>query len=253
MERALEHAQEQKPDLLITGGDLIMDALSADKERMKAQWDLYRRVLKGNISVPVEQCIGNHDVWGWNNPQLYKGQSGYGKSYALDVLELERPYRSFDRGGWHFVVLDSTYPKTVGYTAKLDNEQFEWLEDDLRKNTQRPTMIVSHIPILSACVFFDGPNEERGNWRVPGAWMHIDARRLKDLFWRFKNVKACISGHIHLQDHLHYLGVAYFCNGAVCGAWWKGDCQEVRPGYAIMDLFDDGHVSGHYSSYGWSK
>jgi predicted phosphodiesterase len=82
--------------------------------------------------------------------------------------------------------------------------------------------------------------------------MHIDSRRLKDLFYKNKQVKACISGHIHMVDRVHYLGVAYLCNGAVCGAWWKGDCQEFKPGYAILDLYPDGLVFSRYVSYGWT-
>jgi len=47
--------------------------------------------------------------------------------------------------------------------------------------------VVSHIPIISTSVFFDGDNEKSGNWNVPRAWMHIDARKIKDLFADYPN------------------------------------------------------------------
>lgn len=252
-ERALEHAQEQGPDVIFTGGDLVMDSLAVDKDRMKSQWAIYQSVLKANLGTPIEQCIGNHDVWGWSTQAVSRNEPGYGKGYALDMLELQRPYRSFDRAGWHFIVLDSTFPKRGGgYTAKLDDEQFEWLSDDLdRVPKNRPVMVMSHIPILAVCPFLDGENEKTGQWRVPGAWMHIDARRIKDLFKRHANVKLCVSGHQHMVDRVKYLDVCYHCNGAVSGGWWRGNYQEFAPGYALIDLFEDGSSFSRYVPFGW--
>lgn len=176
----------------------------------------------------------------------------WGKKWAIDVLQLGSPYRSFDRAGWHFIVLDSTYPHESGYIAKLDEDQFDWLKEDLsRTPKETPILVLSHIPILSASAYFDGPNEKSGNWQVPSAWMHIDARRIKDLFRLYPNIKLCLSGHIHLVDRVDYLGISYFCNGAVCGDWWNGNFQECAPGYAIVDLYDDGTCENEYVLWGW--
>jgi hypothetical protein len=72
------------------------------------------------------------------------------------------------------------------------------------------------------------------------------------LFKQHTNVKACISGHIHLVDRVDYLGVTYMCGGAVCGAWWKGSrFNECDPGYSLIDLYDDGSVERQYVAYGW--
>src|SRR5262245_619880 len=67
MARALQHAQNlaDKPDIIFNGGDSIMDALGADKARTKTQWQVWQSVLRNECSLPVEHCIGNHDVWGW--------------------------------------------------------------------------------------------------------------------------------------------------------------------------------------------
>ncbi|HMS55152.1 MAG TPA: metallophosphoesterase [Fimbriimonadaceae bacterium] len=254
MEAALIHAQSQKdkPNVIFTGGDLIMDSFGADAERTKTQWDIFSSVLKANAKIPVEHTVGNHDVWGWGNRAKYEKEPKFGKASACEVLSLEKPYRSFDRAGWHFVVLDSTFPHEGGYKARLDEEQFEWLQSDLASTPKTvPVMVISHIPIIAVCSMFDGENEKTGNWVIPGAWVHIDARRIKDLFKKHPNVKLCVSGHEHLIDQVVYNGVTYFCNGAVCGGWWGGDYHECTYGYALIDLFDDGSFENRYVPYGW--
>jgi 3',5'-cyclic AMP phosphodiesterase CpdA len=202
--------------------------------------------------LPVEHCLGNHDIWGWNRRQsLASGREPrYGKRWAMDVLGLEERYRSFDRAGWHFIVLDSTHAHGESYRADLDPEQFEWLRADLRAAGNRPVLILSHIPILSAAAYFDGDNERTGDWVVPGAWMHQDARRLKNLFREHRNVKLCLSGHLHLRDRVDYEEVTYLCNGAVSGGWWRGPYQECEAGYALIDLRADGTFDHRYLRYG---
>lgn len=258
MAACLHHVQEQKdkPDLVLVGGDCVMDSFGATRDRTQVQWDLWRNVLQGECSLPVEACIGNHDVWGWNKKesQTTGKEPLYGKKWAMEMLGLGERYRSFDKAGWHFIALDSTQPGPAGddYKAFLDDAQFDWLARDLAAvNPQTPVLVWSHIPILSAAAFMDGDNEKSGDWVVPGAWMHLDARKIKDLFLKHPNVKVCLSGHLHLIDRVDYNGVAYLCNGAVCGSWWKGANQECREGYALVDLFSDGSFESQYVEYGW--
>jgi len=248
---ALEHAQAQKPDLIIMGGDMIADSLATPPEKVQEHWDTYRAVLNEHCHTPIEHCLGNHDVFGWAKPELYRDHPLYGRAWATQELGVQQWHRSMDLGGWHIVFLDSTYPAEGGYTAKLDEAQFEWFTQDLA-NTSLPTLVVSHIPILGACPFLDGDNETSGDWRVPGAWMHIDARRIKDLFLQHPHVKLCISGHIHLVDQVLYNGVTYCCNGAVCAGWWKGKYQECDFGYALVDLHPDGRFGNRYVPFGFS-
>jgi hypothetical protein len=82
--------------------------------------------------------------------------------------------------------------------------------------------------------------------------MHVDARRLKDLFRIHPNVKLCLSGHTHLIDRVDYLGVTYLCSGAVSGAWWKGPYQEFQNSFTIIDLYDGGSFDFQVWAYPWS-
>lgn len=242
----LKHVQEQadKPELILFGGDNVMNVDGGGKASADEQIGLWKSVIKNECSLPHQVAVGNHDVFG-NHPVD-------GKKWAEDAYALLKRYYAFDRNGWKFVVLDSTSPEAGGYKGRLDDEQFDWLERTLRDTEKTtPICVLSHIPILGVCVFFDGENEKSGNWVVPGSWMHIDARRIKTLFTKHPNVKLCLSGHIHLADVATYLGVTYACNGAVCGAWWGGNYHEFAPGYALVDLFEDGTSKVEFITYGW--
>lgn len=248
MAKAYRHAQLLKPavDFIINGGDCIMDSLAADKQKTKIQWDLYHSILKSENSLPVYHCIGNHDVWGWsienNKPEADKL---YGKQWAVETLALPKRYYSFTKNKWHFIMLDSTQSNPAGgYVAYIDTEQMDWLQEELKNSKDKFICIVSHIPILSICAgLFFNKMETNGDLKIPHYLMHSDFLTLKKLFLNYKNIKVCLSGHIHLQDELDYLGIKYYCNGAVSGRWWKGAFQEFDPAYAAFDFFDDGTVS----------
>jgi len=249
--KCLHHLQnlEVKPDFIVNGGDVVMGSKNATLEKSEKEWAMYQKVMKSENSLPVYTCVGNHDIL-LNDKKISSFPDG--KSRAADKLELSKPYYSFDQNGWHFIVLDSVQEKfdRQGYTAKLGEAQMEWLEKDLQKTTaQTPVMIISHIPILSACVFLDGQNVKNDDWHVPGGWMHTDCAEIVALFYKHKNIRLAISGHIHLHDQVVYNGITFCCNGAVCGDYWFGKTQQTKAGYAIIDLFSDGSFTNKYISY----
>lgn len=252
--KALHHAQSQKPkvDFIMNGGDSIMDSLEADKQKTQTQWDLFHSVLKKENSLPIYHCIGNHDVWGWfiknDKPEADRL---YGKVWVVDTLQMPKRYYSFTKGKWHFIVLDSTQLNPAGgYIAYLDAEQLDWLKQELERTKDKFVCVVSHIPILSICaaLFFE-KTEANGDLKIQRNLMHTDFLALKKIFINYPNIKVCLSGHIHLQDELNYLGVKYYCNGAVSGNWWKGSFQEFAPAYAVIELYDDGGCSRKMIEY----
>jgi len=251
------HTMKDKPDFVINTGDNIMDSLKRSKEETAAQWDSWRKYYRSKLKFDLFSCIGNHDVWGWSlkDKELAKDPL-FGKNWAVNELGIPNRYYSIDRNGWHFIFLDSSFfdEDNHSYTAKLDKEQFNWLEKDLKNTSPKtPVCVVSHIPIISSSAFFDGANEKSGNWQVPGAWMHIDARKIKDLFSAYPNIKLAISGHVHLDEKTSYLGIEYHCNGAACGAWWQGKYQEFPPMYAVIDLNEDGTFHSELIHYDWKQ
>jgi Icc protein len=262
----LEHVQSlpatggtDAPDLIITGGDTIMDGFEKARDRTKLQWDLWRKVKAGHCGVGVKSVIGNHDVWGWMKSKAGTtgGEPLYGKAWACEEFGRATPWESFDRGGWHVVLLDSTFPHKESYIGRIDDAQWDWLERDLAAvPAATPVLLVSHIPILSihplAAARAVATADGLPTFSVNGNLVHVDHDRFRTLFAKHSNVKACLSGHLHIVEDISYGGVRYLCNGAVSAGWWRGFHHGTDYGYALVDLFDDGTVACRYVPYGWT-
>ena len=249
------------PALVITGGDLPMDTASTPEARSKVEWDLFTKVLRDTVSsrVPVYHTIGNHDVFGRDKAKSKASgdEPHYLKRWFLDLFGYQRTYRSFDMAGWHFVILDSLLlGEAKDFVGKLDAQQLDWFKQDLAAvPSTTPVVIVSHVPIISVANFFDRDDEE---WKpgpetfdIKSSRMHVDCRELDALFVKHRNVKLCLSGHLHLLDRCRYNGVEYICDGAVSGAKWKGPKRQTPEGYGLIDLFDDGTFRHEYVTFGW--
>ncbi len=254
MRKAYRNVNALKPsvDFIINGGDAIMDALNAPKDKVQKQWDVWNTVLKEENRLPIHHCIGNHDAWGWQmtDPEV-KNDPLYDKKWVLQQHNMKERFYSFEHKGWKFIVLDSPQENNGGYIARLDEPQFAWLENELKQtDVSQHVCIVSHIPIVSFCaaVFYD-KNEANGDWKISRALLHVDSRRITDMFRSYKNIRCCLSGHIHLQDHVEYRGIPYYCNGAVSGDWWNGPFKGFDPAYAVFEFGAEGTVSRTIVNY----
>ncbi len=254
MRKAFQHVNSlsKKPDFIINGGDAIMDAMAADKIKTQLQWDVWNKVLSEVNRLPIYHCIGNHDAWGWQvKDEAVKADPLYDKAWAVQQHKMPSRFYSFEKQNWKFIVLDSAQENNGGYIARLDEAQMAWLETELKNTaTDEHICFVSHIPIVSFCaaMFFDDhlPN---GDWKLSRALLHVDARKITQLFSGYKNIRCCLSGHIHLQDAVDYKGIQYFCNGAVSGNWWNGAFKGFDPAYAIFDFEKDGSVQRKMINY----
>lgn len=252
--QCLQHVQSRpdKIDLILTGGDLIMDSFEADAQRTRLQWGLFTGALKRDNSLPVFHTLGNHDIWGWNKSKSSTSgsEAQWGKKWATDTLGLAAPYHSHQRAGWKFIHLDSVAPRgDTGYFAKLDEAQLAWLKAEL-DNTPKttPIVVISHIPILSITALFGLKDKSLA---YSPSNMHEDGLILHQMFAAAGNVKLCLSGHIHLLDRTQTDGVTYICDGAVSGSWWKGTHGTCPEGYGVVELFDDSTFAHQYIPWGW--
>lgn len=267
---AFEHvmAQSDRPELILTGGDHVMDAWAQTDERTKEQFGLWHKVYKDHCTIPMKACIGNHDLWAINREKskVSGNEPNLGKQRAIDELGIPHRYYAFTQAGWKFIVLDSVTPTSPdGYQGGLDTEQFEWLKGELQQTSaKQPVLILTHIPILHASsLLVKDDNKPR---QLARGKIYMDALSVVDLFQKYPNVKVVLGGHIHIVERLELLGITFLCNGAVSGNWWKNRSQEERakidleappriersrPGYAMVDLFEDGTFANQYVDYGW--
>ena len=61
--QAIKHVNQQDVDFVITGGDLIMDALGVGFGKADSLYLMYTGLLD-SFSVPVYNTLGNHEVFG---------------------------------------------------------------------------------------------------------------------------------------------------------------------------------------------
>ena len=244
------NSASDRADFCIGGGDMIMDAMSTPKDKVKEMWKTFHGIMQGNNSLEVHHTIGNHDVF---NIGRSEASYGDGKKWACDELKISGRYYSIDKGNWRFIILDSIHKRPfAGYLGRLDEEQMAWVTKTVNETPDGMYIcVVSHIPLLAVCTMFDGGKVKADTWRIGGGNLHEDAKALKDLFYKSGKVKACLSGHIHLIDELEYNGTKYYCNGAVAGGWWGGNNQEFPPVYAMMNFYDDGTSSRELNLYKW--
>jgi Icc protein len=241
------NAQDRKVDLILNGGDMVFDMNKENLDTINAQWKLVHQLVKNENSIPIRYALGNHDIWWFEND---KGQAAYGKQCSLDQLQLPKAYYSFTQAGWKFIVLDSVHLDidNTWYIGKLGDEQFQWLEQELKAtDPNMPVLVLSHIPILTSTVLVEDNIVNR--WEVLGGQMHTDTTKIVSLFYQHPNVKLCLSGHIHLREQLVYDNLTFLCNGAVSGAWWRGNNRETAPGYGLIDLYTDGSFDEKYVNY----
>lgn len=263
-----------RPDLVLTGGDLVMDVFEQNQTRSQQLWDLFTRTLADECKIPVRHCLGNHDIWGWDKKKsgTTGAEPGWGKRWAVDLLGLPGPYYAFDVGGWKFIVLDSVQPTDPegGYYGGIDRAQLDWLKDQLERTPPTmPVVVLSHIPILSGSALVTSSNFDAGGIVIPRGNVIHNCDRLVRLFESFPNMRICLSGHIHQVERTDFQGISYLCNGAVSGAWWEGKTVNAakrdakakptdpqRPmrcdeGFGLLDLFADGTFIHQYATYGW--
>lgn len=255
MASCLRHcmAQKDRPSMVITGGDLIMDAFDQDAVRTKLQWDLFTRVMKDENGVPVHHTLGNHDIWGWNKDKSKTSgsEAGWGKKWALDLLGMERAYYAMDAGMWRVIVLDSVQPHPDGYVGGVDEAQLAWLDGELGSSKGRPVMVVTHIAVFAPSAAMYNTKLENGNRVIYSSLMMANAHEVTKVFKKHGNVKLCLQGHMHRNDRAELDGTTYITSGAVCGAWWKGPGEQCIEGYGLVDLFDDDSFAHQYQAYGW--
>ncbi len=259
-------ALDPAPDFILHTGDVIMDSWGVrDAARVEKLWSVWRGAA-AKLRAPLRACLGNHDIW------IGETRERDGFRYqlrAMEELQLERPWYAFEQGGWWFIVLESTRPAVEGektfYRAHLDPAQLEWFRGEVaRTPATQPLMVCSHIPILSAAVHdwaqtresvmdFPAPGRASGAWVVSSALMHTDSHALQAVLRQRGGVTVCVSGHLHLQDHVVYDGVHYLGNGAVSADWWgKPVFRQTGAGFAVLDLQPDGTWARTYHSCAWA-
>ena len=176
----LTNGLECDPLFTVVAGDVCDDwGYEKDLVQMNA--------FLSKLNTPVLYGIGNHET-------LLR--SGFGPGYNMDAFNnflaaqqsingLDKLLYSFNAGQWHFIIWPDPLRNNFWETHP---HYFEWLERDLEKHKERPTMVFQHVPSQPI-----------------GITPHINyaesvyvRRTYLDLLAKHGNVKYILSGHVHI-------------------------------------------------------
>ena len=240
--RCFEKINTVRPDLVITGGDLIFDALEKPYDHARKLFELYQQTAR-TLQPPVHNVIGNHDVFGLH---VQSGVSPKDPNYGKKMYEdrFGKTYSSFDHKGWHFILLDSIgMGEDRRFYGFIDPAQIEWLRGDLEKTgKERPIIVVTHMPLVTGVIPFTGQPVESQRMMVV-----TNAHEVLKLLSGY-GVKAVLQGHTHVREVVDYLGCKYITSGSVAGAWWKGAWMGHPEGFGVLRV-QNGEVSWRYEQY----
>ncbi len=242
--QAIDSVNKIAPDFVITGGDLIMDALAQSYSRSDSAYQLYNKIVK-KFEMPVYNTMGNHELFGvYEESGVDTLHSEYGKKMYEN--RIGKPYYSFDYGNWHFVVLDGTGTNANRrYYGYVDSLQLQWLEKDLEKTGNRPIAVSIHIPLLSvASQIIEGATEPMSERAIVN-----NANQVREILEKY-NTRLVLQGHLHFLEDINYNGIRYITGGAVSSKWWTGTRHGLEEGFLKIDV-DGEDFSWEYIDYGW--
>ncbi|MBA2114228.1 metallophosphoesterase family protein [Bremerella alba] len=194
-------------DFLVELGDFIDAADAVDVEL---------RYLKTIAKPFAEICHERHHVLGNHCVDTLT------KEEFLGTVEQEKSYYSFDRGGYHFVVLDACFRsdgKPYGRNnskwtdANIPPDELEWLADDL-KQSNKSTIVFAHQRL-----------DYEGNHAVN------NSPAVRKIFEESGNVTTVFQGHSHANDYRQVNGVHYCTLRAMIE-----DSGLANSGFAILEI-----------------
>lgn len=216
MQAVVEAANTENVDFLIQLGDFIR--LDSASRSLDSIWNKYEG--------EKYHVLGNHDLDAYTKEEFLKG---------FGVLNR---YYSFDKGDFHFIVLDGNnlydnkeyrhYAKANYLKAKsdmrafVDPEQLEWLINDLAA-TDKKCILFSHQSIDS---FMNNGDEVR-------AVLENANKRAG-----FKKVVLAFSGHNHSNYTKEINGITYMQINSASYVWvGKPTMTEKRYPKAINEKY----------------
>jgi 3',5'-cyclic AMP phosphodiesterase CpdA len=240
---AIDHVNQLKPDFVLTGGDLVFDAMRGNQPRCDSLFSLYKNMIKG-FQMPVYHCLGNHDLFAIYDESTEK-ESHPDYKYGMFERYLGKTYYSFDHKGWHFIVLNSLdVTADKKYRGYFHQQQLNWLKQDLEMvDKSTPIVLVSHIPMINSRAQVTGGS---GNPNVENAF---EVFKITENY----NLKLILQGHIHwkeygfVNDRFHYI-----TGGSIAGNGWKGRRHNTKEGFVRIKVTGD-EFSWEYMDHGWEK
>lgn len=207
----MNQMKSEKPDFIIELGDFAQAS-----EKFDEYYELWN-------SFPGEKyhVIGNHEMDG-----------GHSREEAVAYRHMKSPYYSFDKNGFHFIVLDGNDKKdenAKGYKQFIGAPQIEWFKNDLSQ-TEFPVVIFSH----QGLVVYKGVDEDYG---VENAAEIREITENHNASYPAKKVVACFNGHTH-WDYAEEINDVWYIHITSMSYHWLGEgYEQIRYSPAVDKNF----------------
>lgn len=185
--------KEVKPDFIIELGDF-----ATPDPKFARYFEIWNSFPGDKYHV-----IGNHEMDG-----------GYTREQTMAFLQMKSSYYSFDKNGFHFIVLDGNdkkNPEARGYKQFIAPPQVAWLKADLAK-TDFPVVIFSHQGLS----LYLSEDETYGveNWKEIQQILVCHNQTHPG-----RRVVACFNGHTHYDDAVLIDGIWYITITSMSYHW----------------------------------
>lgn len=169
-----------KPAFCLMLGDIV------DHQGEKEHFAQMARFF-GKLKMPVLYEMGNHESRYQTSFEPGYNLSGFNNYFAAQkaINGMELLLYSFNLGKWHFVVWPDPLRRMFWENHP---HYFDWLERDLEKHKDLPTVFLQHIPMHPI-----GINPLVNYCETP----YIKSL-LFDILSKHGNVKTIFSGHVHI-------------------------------------------------------
>jgi len=226
-------------NILINGGDAVYDVAKLQYPAGEDLWKFWGW-FRDQVKIPVFNCLGNHDIYEWELSKEVIENPASTKATALKHLDMPGNYYSFKQGLWKFIVLDSQSYVVKGYKAALDEAQLKWLAEELLKDMDLRLVVISHIPIISACEsLYLTPAQHHLYPKIAERLSHTDAPVIFDTL-KNRRVELFLHGHLHMQETIQYKNSVVYNGGAFSGDLWRGPFNEFKNCFTLIDFPDSG-------------
>lgn len=228
LEEAALQYERDRPDFIVELGDLVNAADSVEVELR------YLKTIDREFSA---MCKNRHYVLGNHCVDTLR------KEEFLSSVGQQKSYYSFDRGGFHFIVLDSCFRsdgepygrRNFQWTdANIPPAEIEWLEADLKAN-RLPVIVFAHQRL-------DVSTDH-------GVKNNVAVREVLESSGK---VLVVFQGHSHRND-VKEIGGIHYCTLV---AMVEGSGKE-NSGYSLMEIEPNGtiHLTGFrkQQSHDWQQ
>ncbi len=222
----------EKNNALIFLGDNTMN-------NQVVELSAFYELLTEHITIPnILMVTGNHDLcpsdYNVGDYEDLRNRFFEFKNEYIKAQYDDSVYYSYEIEGYKFIVLGSQ--ADAGVQEDISNEQFEWLEKELKnaEKSDKPIFIFNHYPL-------------NHTWEDVWTKGHIgeDSERLHTILKNSKNQIVYFSGHLHMglydnqvsyieEEHITYISLPSFGSNNDVG---DADIQDTGMGMYV-EVYD---------------